>query len=99
MLCHRIFLSHRLLISTKMYLVLHNYVDIAMKKLEAEVGPITSIRDMGHGLVGRLAVGTEVQELCTCALEAVLSLFSGSLTADLQIESKFLCLLLYILHL
>ena len=54
---------------------------------------------MGHGLVGRLAVGTEVQELCTCAIEAVQSLFSGSLTADLQIESKFLCLLLYILHL
>jgi len=54
---------------------------------------------MGHGLVGRLAVSTEVQELCTCAIEAVQSLFSGSLTADLQIESKFLCLLLYILHL
>lgn len=56
-----------------------------MNKLEAEVGPITAIRGMGHGLVGRLAVGAEVQNLCICAIEVVQSLFSSSLTTDLQI--------------
>ncbi|KAF8687449.1 hypothetical protein HU200_043142 [Digitaria exilis] len=40
-LCHRIFLSYKILISTKKYMVLHDIVDTAIKKLEAEVGPIT----------------------------------------------------------
>lgn len=91
-LCHRIFLSHKILISTKRYLVLHEIVEKAMKKLEDELGPITGILDMGHGLVCRLAVCAEVQKLCICALESLQSLFSGSLTADLQIQSKFVLL-------
>ncbi|KAL6603583.1 hypothetical protein ACP70R_043944 [Stipagrostis hirtigluma subsp. patula] len=85
-LCHRIFLSHKILISTKKYMLLHEIVDAAMKKLEAEVGPITGIQDMGHGLVGRLAVGAEVQKLCACAIEALHSLPSGSLTAHLETQ-------------
>ncbi|KAJ1260586.1 hypothetical protein BS78_10G243800 [Paspalum vaginatum] len=84
-LCHRIFLSHKILISTKKYLVLHNIVDKAMKKLEAEVGPIMGIQNVGHGLVGRLAAGAEVQKLCMCAIEALQSL-SGSLGIDSIIQ-------------
>lgn len=81
-------------------MILHEIVDTAMKKLEAEVGPITGIPDMGQGLVGRLAVGAEVQKLCTCAIDTLQSMFSGALTADLQIQSKFPCLLFhYTLHL
>nr|TKW22961.1 hypothetical protein SEVIR_4G262600v2 [Setaria viridis] len=94
-LCHRIFLSHKILISTKKYLVLHDIVDTTMKKLEAEVGPITAIRGMGHGLVGRLAVGAEVQKLCICAIEAVQSLFSDPNTpvqTTLHRESSHLML-------
>ncbi|KAK3134438.1 hypothetical protein QOZ80_6AG0549160 [Eleusine coracana subsp. coracana] len=85
-LCRRIFLSHKILRSTKRYLVLHEIVEKAMKKLEDELGPITGTLDIGHGLVCRLAVHAEVQKLCICALESLQSLFSGSLTADLQIQ-------------
>ncbi|PNT75489.1 hypothetical protein BRADI_1g33450v3 [Brachypodium distachyon] len=84
-LCHRI-LSHKILISTEKYMVLHEFVDKAMKKLEGEFGPITGLPDMGRRLVGRLAVAVEVQKLCSCAIETLESMFSGALTADLQIQ-------------
>ncbi|KAF0935659.1 hypothetical protein E2562_035106 [Oryza meyeriana var. granulata] len=77
-LCHRIFLSHKILVSTEKYLVLHEIVDTAMKKLEAEVGPISGVANMGRGIVSRLAVGAEVQKLCAQAIEAMQSLFGGS---------------------
>ncbi|GJM97600.1 hypothetical protein PR202_ga14536 [Eleusine coracana subsp. coracana] len=80
-LCYRILLSHKLLVSTEKYLVLHAIVDTAMKKLEAEVGPITGTLDVGHGIVGRFPVGVEVQKLCTCALET-LHMFSSALIAN-----------------
>ncbi|TVU08651.1 hypothetical protein EJB05_42062 [Eragrostis curvula] len=85
-LCHRIFLCHKILISTKRYMVLHEIVEKAMKKLEDELGPITGTLDVGHGLVCCLAVGAEVQKLCICAIESFESLFSNSLTADLRIQ-------------
>ncbi|GJN39206.1 hypothetical protein PR202_gb28308 [Eleusine coracana subsp. coracana] len=80
-LCYRILLSHKLLVSTEKYLVLHAIVDTAMKKLEAEVGPITGTLDVGHDIVGRFPVGVEVQKLCTCALET-LHMFSSALIAN-----------------
>lgn len=95
-LCYRIFLSHNLLASTEKYLVMHAIVDTALKKLEAEVGPITGTLDVGHGIVGRCPVGVEVQKLCTCALETLQSMFSSSFTADSKTQSKFLLLLFYI---
>ncbi|GJN00023.1 hypothetical protein PR202_ga17171 [Eleusine coracana subsp. coracana] len=82
-----IFLSHKILISTEKYLVLHAIVDTAIKKLEAEVGPITGIPDdVGYEIVGRLPVGVEVRKLCTCALETLQSMFSSALTADLKTQ-------------
>jgi hypothetical protein len=88
-LCHRIFLSHKILISTQKYLVLHEVVDTALKKLEGELGPITGLPDKGRGIVGRLVVGTEVQRLCTRAIETLESMLNGALTSDSQIQSKF----------
>ncbi|GJN28994.1 hypothetical protein PR202_gb17179 [Eleusine coracana subsp. coracana] len=59
----------------------------AMKKLEAEVGPITGIPDdVGYEIVGRLPIGVEVRKLCTCALETLQSMFSSALTADLKTQ-------------
>ncbi|KAG8069777.1 hypothetical protein GUJ93_ZPchr0006g45538 [Zizania palustris] len=77
-LCHRIFLSHKILVSTEKYMVLHEIVDTAMKKLEAEVGPISGVANMGRGIVSRLTVGAEVQKLCVQAIEAMESLFCRS---------------------
>ncbi|KAM0912549.1 hypothetical protein ACQ4PT_012713 [Festuca glaucescens] len=87
-LCHRIFLSHKILISTQKYLVLHEVVDTALKKLEGELGPITGLPDKGRGIVGRLAVGNEVQRLCTRAIETLESMLNGALTADSHIQSS-----------
>jgi hypothetical protein len=64
-------------------------VDTAMKKLESELGPITGLPDKGRGIVGRLAVGAEVQKLCTRGIEALESMLNGAFTADLHIHSKF----------
>ena len=88
-LCHRIFLSHKILISTQKYLVLHEVVDTALQKLEGELGSITGLPDKGRGIVGRLTVGAEVQKLCTRAIATLESMLSGALTADRQIQSKF----------
>ncbi|CAM0909604.1 unnamed protein product [Alopecurus aequalis] len=87
-LCHRIFLSHKILKSTQKYLVLHEVVDTALKKLEGELGPITGLPDKGRGIVGRLAVGAEVQKLCTRAIATLEFMLSGALTADHQIQSS-----------
>jgi hypothetical protein len=69
-------------------LVLHEVVDTALKKLEGELGPITALPDKGREIVGRLAVGTEVQRLCTHAIETLESMLNGALTADSHIRSK-----------
>uniref|UniRef100_A0ACD5ZA92 Uncharacterized protein n=1 Tax=Avena sativa TaxID=4498 RepID=A0ACD5ZA92_AVESA len=74
-LCYRIYLSHKVFLSTEKYLVLHQIVDTAMKKLEAEVGPIVGDGNIGRGIVSRLTCGTEVQTLCAQALDAMESLF------------------------
>ncbi|KAG8058128.1 hypothetical protein GUJ93_ZPchr0002g25313 [Zizania palustris] len=88
-LCHRIFLSHKILASTEKYLVLHGIVDTAMKKLEAEVGHISGDANMGRGIVSRLAVGAEVQQLCAQAIEAIDSMFGRS-PAYLQFQRSWM---------
>ncbi|XP_062224056.1 VIN3-like protein 2 [Phragmites australis] len=85
-LCHRIFLSHKVLVSTEKYLVLHEIVDTVLKKLEAEVGPISGAPNMGRGIVSRLAVGAEVQKLCAQAIGAMESMFSGASHANSRIQ-------------
>ncbi|GJN19015.1 hypothetical protein PR202_gb06245 [Eleusine coracana subsp. coracana] len=85
-LCHRIFLSHKVLASTEKYLSLHEIVDTALKKLEAEVGPLSGAPNMGRGIVSRLVVGAEVQKLCAQAIDAMESMFCGASPVDPQMQ-------------
>nr|XP_010929256.1 VIN3-like protein 2 [Elaeis guineensis]XP_019707976.1 VIN3-like protein 2 [Elaeis guineensis] len=87
-LCHRIFISHKLLSLTTKYQSLHELVDIAMKKLEAEVGPITDLPNMARGIVNRLSVGAEVQRLCARAVELLDTMLSSGLSVDPQVQEE-----------
>ncbi|KAJ0525315.1 putative fibronectin type III, oberon, PHD finger domain, fibronectin type III superfamily [Helianthus annuus] len=78
-LCLRVSLSHKILQGTVKYHKLLKIVESAAKILESEVGPIglASVK-MDRRLVNRLSCSTEVQKLCTCAIEAFDSLCSNS---------------------
>ncbi|GAB4853564.1 hypothetical protein Ancab_017755 [Ancistrocladus abbreviatus] len=70
-LCYRLSLSQKLLAGTKLYQKLSEIVAAAVKKLEAEVGPLTGLPvKKARGIVNRLSSGQEVQRLCSSALEA-----------------------------
>lgn len=71
-LCHRLFLSHRLLNGTLLYKNVYVLVDQALKILESEVGPIVnSSAKLEHGSANRLTCIAEVQKLIYLALEKV----------------------------
>ncbi|ESQ37184.1 hypothetical protein EUTSA_v10002445mg [Eutrema salsugineum] len=69
-LCYRIELSYRLLNGTCRFCELHEIVKAAKSMLEDEVGPLDgpSART-DRGIVSRLPVASEVQELCTSAIK------------------------------
>lgn len=69
-LCYRIELSYRLLDGTCRFSKLHEVVKAAKSMLEDEVGPLDgpSART-DRGIVSRLPVASEVQELCTSAIK------------------------------
>ncbi|KAG8639566.1 VIN3-like protein 2 isoform X2 [Manihot esculenta] len=78
-LCYRVSLSKKLLNKTGKYQKLYNIVDEAVKKLEAEVGPLTGLPvKMGRGIVNRLSSGPEVQKLCAFALESLDKMLSST---------------------
>ncbi|XP_047048611.1 VIN3-like protein 1 [Lolium rigidum] len=69
-LCSRIYLSHRLLDGTIRFKELHQIVKDAKAKLETEVGPLDGMSSkMARGIVGRLPVAADVQNLCSLAME------------------------------
>ena len=69
-LCYRVSLGQKLLIGTEKYRKLSEIVDEVVKKLEAEVGPLTGVPvKMGRGIVNRLSSGPEVQKLCSSSVE------------------------------
>ncbi|XP_022729745.1 VIN3-like protein 2 isoform X2 [Durio zibethinus] len=71
-LCYRVSLGQKLLNGTEKYQNLFEIVDEAVKKLEAEVGPLTGVPvKMGRGIVNRLSSGPEVQKLCSSAVEVL----------------------------
>ncbi|CAL5333451.1 hypothetical protein CsSME_00015174 [Camellia sinensis var. sinensis] len=71
-LCYRVSLSQKLLAGTKCYQKLYEIVDEAVKKLEADVGPLTGLPvKKARGIVNRLSVGPEVQRLCAFAVESL----------------------------
>ncbi|KAJ6731570.1 VIN3-LIKE PROTEIN 2-RELATED [Salix purpurea] len=79
-LCYRVSLSQKLLNGTEKYQKLHEIVDEAAKKLEAEVGPLIGLPvKMGRGIVNRLSSGPEVQKLCTLALESLDRMLSNTI--------------------
>ncbi|KAG0470708.1 hypothetical protein HPP92_017408 [Vanilla planifolia] len=87
-LCHRVFLSHKILCGTHKYQKVHKIVEEALKKLESEVGPLDGGNgqpNMGRGIVNRLSVGAEVQRLCAQAIE-VLDIMSSSLTSSAHLQ-------------
>ncbi|KAH7674818.1 Fibronectin type III domain-containing protein [Dioscorea alata] len=91
-LCYRVYLSHKLLNMTEKYQSLHDTVDEALKKLEAEVGPLNGLLNMARGIVNRLPVGAEVQKLCARAVVSLDSLQSANLPPDSQIQKPGLML-------
>lgn len=89
-LCYRISLSHKILESTEKFQSLHEIVDTAMKKLEAEVGPINDLPNMARGIVNRLSVGAEVQRMCAFAVKLLDSMHLLAFSSDTQVQRKLL---------
>lgn len=79
-LCYRVSLSQKLLKGSERYQKLYDIMDEAVKKLHADVGPLTGLPvKMGRGIVNRLSSGPEVKNLCASALELLESmLFNGT---------------------
>ncbi|KAL9262539.1 VIN3-like protein [Drosera capensis] len=83
-LCYRLSLCERLLKGTTLYRKVAEIVDEAVKKLEADVGPInSSSMKMGRGIVNRLSAGPEVQRLCGSAIEALESMMYHTSSSQL----------------
>lgn len=60
---------------TEKYIEVRDIVETAAKKLEKEVGALDGLpSEMAHGIVGRLSSGSEVQRLCSSALQKLDSL-------------------------
>ena len=79
-LCYRVSLSQKLLNGTEKYQKIHEIVNEAASKLEAEVGPLIGLPvKMGRGIVNRLSSGPEVQKLCTLALESLDRMLSNNI--------------------
>nr|KYP49298.1 Protein VERNALIZATION INSENSITIVE 3 [Cajanus cajan] len=69
-LCYRIYLSYRLLDGTSRFKELHEMVKEAKAKLETEVGPVNGVSSkMARGIVSRLPIASDVQKLCSLAIE------------------------------
>lgn len=69
-LCYRIYLSYRLLNGTVKFKELHDMVQEAKAKLEKEVGPVNGVSSkMARGIVSRLPIASDVQKLCSLAIE------------------------------
>ncbi|KAL2321235.1 hypothetical protein Fmac_030204 [Flemingia macrophylla] len=69
-LCYRIYLSYRLLDGTSRFKELHEIVKEAKGKLETEVGPVNGVSSkMARGIVSRLPIASDVQKLCSLAIE------------------------------
>lgn len=85
-LCHRIFLSYRLLDGTSRFDELHGFVRDAKAKLETELGPIDGVSaKMARGIVSRLSVADDVHRLCSLALEKADELMASKSNAALSL--------------
>lgn len=83
-LCHRLYLSHKLLDGTLKYKELHELVQEAKAKLETEVGPVNgNSSKMVRGIVSRLPIASDVQKLCSLAIEK-----ADGWPANLNLDSR-----------
>ncbi|KAL8542776.1 hypothetical protein ACS0TY_003604 [Phlomoides rotata] len=84
-LCHRIFLSYRLLDGTSRFNELHELVRDTKAKLETEVGPVDGVSaKMARGIVSRLSVAVDVQRLCSLAVEKADELMASKSNAAIN---------------
>nr|QBY21466.1 vernalization insensitive 3-like protein [Tulipa gesneriana] len=68
-LCYRIYLCYRLLNGTSRFKELHEVVKQAKLKLETEVDSVNGVSaKMGRGIVSRLSVAGDIQQLCSIAI-------------------------------
>ncbi|KAI7738623.1 hypothetical protein M8C21_018584 [Ambrosia artemisiifolia] len=82
-LCYRVSLSQKLLVGTLKYQKLHEIVNEAMEKLEADVGQLTGLPvKRARGIVNRLSSGQEIQKLCAFAVESVDSVLFNMTLSD-----------------
>ncbi|CAN7006108.1 unnamed protein product [Brassica rapa subsp. trilocularis] len=71
-LCYRVSLGQKMLRGTRRYQNLLELMDEAVKKLEGDVGPLVSWEmKMARGIVNRFDSGSQVQKLCSLAMEAL----------------------------
>lgn len=92
-LCYRISLSYRLLDGTCRFKELHEMVSDARTKLEAEVGPLSGVSaKMARGLVSRLSVAADVQNLCSLAINKADAWLIPSSGANLKHRGLVMCL-------
>ncbi|CAN4084900.1 unnamed protein product [Withania somnifera] len=76
-LCYRLSLSQKISVAGKNSQKLCEVLDEAVKKLEADVGPLTGLPvKMARGIVNRLSFGPAVQQLCGLAVEYIDALLS-----------------------
>lgn len=69
-LCSRVDISFRLLDGTSRFKDLHEIVSKLKAKLDGEVGPVSDVSaKMARGIVSRLSIASDVQTLCTLAIE------------------------------
>ncbi|CAM8979862.1 unnamed protein product [Rhodiola kirilowii] len=69
-LCYRLSLSQKLIRGTKKFQEIYEIVEEAVKKLEAELGPITGLPGKtARGIVNRLDSGPEAQKICATAID------------------------------
>ncbi|XP_019417851.1 PREDICTED: VIN3-like protein 3 isoform X1 [Lupinus angustifolius] len=81
MLSLRVSLAHRILIGTEVYIEVQKIVETALKLLNNEVGPLDQVcARMTRGIVSRLSCGSDVQKLCSNALDCFYSKFSNLLS-------------------
>ncbi|KAK4791499.1 hypothetical protein SAY86_031912 [Trapa natans] len=86
-LCYRLALTKKLTSGTEKYNEINGIVEEAVKKLEAEVGPLSDMPvKLGRGIVNRLSSGPAVQKLCANAIDILDSLLS-SLDSSLSPKS------------
>ncbi|GAV82055.1 fn3 domain-containing protein [Cephalotus follicularis] len=87
-LCYRIYLSYRLLDGTSRFKELHEIVKDAKARLETEVGPVNGVSaKMARGIVSRLSVASDVQKLCSLAIEKANEWLTNISTANPRVDS------------